>query len=465
MKILNAKIFITLVLLLVVSSNYMAQSSPDQRLDEIKYIYENLEYKTTAFNDLKSKWYVTDPLLIRDAFNRFIVKRALMVDGKSADDKTIELKAEEIFEGNVVINLRKRYYDDEIEYFAFLPEEEIEKKYSTPLFDGVEDAFYLREVIGTTLYDKLKEQTYAHRNLTKDEFNTKAGYYFDINLNFFNPELMFWSTTSNYKDKYLLSFFGKWGNNRLFIPGWFYGEYIGGLQLAYHDALTNDPENYLYEFQIGTGFSANSPYTSRLPQVPLYKSGQSVFMSLSGSPFRYLTDLLDNTYLDLEAHFTLAEYKKSDYKPDALRQFYTIKSYFTAMLEKKDIFNLFDFGNLSAGAGYSTYELSQLEIGPELNEVNDLGKVNPNFQPYESFAIGKIGIDGDGGLIQHEFSLMYGYNLQHQYSYFSLGGKVMLNETFGLAVNFTDALNEVETISPWRSDSYLVFSPFIRINY
>lgn len=465
MKPLKSNIILILLLLLLAASNYWAQSSPDQRLDEIKYIYENLEYKTTAFNDLKTKWYVTDPLLIRDAFNRFIVKRALKVDGKSADDETIELKAEEIFEGNVVINLRKRYYDDEIEYFAFLPEREIENPYSTPLFDQVEDAYYLKEVIGDALYDKLKEQTYAHRNLTKDEFNTKAGYYFDINLNLFNPELMFWSTTSNYKDKYLLSFFGKWGNDKLFIPGWYYGEYIGGLQVAYHDALTNDPESYLYKFQAGTGFSSNSPYTSRMPDVPLYKSGQSVFMSLSGSPFKYLTDVLDDTYLDLEAHFTLAEYKKSDYQPDRLRQFYTIKSYYTVMLERRDIFSLFDFGNLSAGAGYSTYELSQLEIGPELNEVNDLGKVNPNFDPYESFAIGKVGITGDGGLIQHEISLMYGYNLQNEYSYISLGGKVMLNETFGFSITFTDALSEVETISPWRSDSYLVFSPYVRINY
>ncbi len=106
-----------------------------------------------------------------------------------------------------------------------------------------------------------------------------------------------------------------------------------------------------------------------------------------------------------------------------------------------------------------------MEVGPELDKANDISALDPNFDPNESFALGKIAISGRGGLVQHEISAMYGYNLQKEYSYIALGGKVMLNETFGFEIKFIDALTDVETISPWRSNSFLVFSPYIRINY
>ena len=109
---MKKKIILLAVLLPIFSAALLAQSSPADKLNDLEHIYSNLEYKTTAYNDLKAKWYVTDPLLVRNAFNKFVVQNALRVDGKVISNSEVETKAREIFDGNVLISVRKRYYDD-----------------------------------------------------------------------------------------------------------------------------------------------------------------------------------------------------------------------------------------------------------------------------------------------------------------------------------------------------------------
>ena len=55
--------------LLVWGGNLSAQEKTDSlKIKRLEKIYRNLEYNTIAFNDLKNKWYVTDPIYVREIF-------------------------------------------------------------------------------------------------------------------------------------------------------------------------------------------------------------------------------------------------------------------------------------------------------------------------------------------------------------------------------------------------------------
>ncbi len=190
--------FIILVSFFTLNDSYFCQSADSLSVEikTLEKIYSGLEYNTTAFDDLKLKWIINDPVLVREIYNRFIVKNAIRINGSKIDLDTLSELSEPVFSGNALITARKRYYDNEIEEFSFIHSSDIDKDSPIPIFDPVKDGFYLKEIIGKKLYTKIQNQEYFYRDITKDEFDTEAGYYFDIDLNLLNPNLMFWSTTS-----------------------------------------------------------------------------------------------------------------------------------------------------------------------------------------------------------------------------------------------------------------------------
>ncbi|MBU0561275.1 MAG: hypothetical protein KKD86_05285, partial [Bacteroidetes bacterium] len=113
----NKVIFIAMVLICI--STY-GQKYPDSlKFEYLDKIYRNLEYNTTAFNDLKRIWNITDPVYVREIYNRFIVENALLLDGKKPSMEMLKEKTKDIYRGEVFIELRRRYYDDEIEQLRF----------------------------------------------------------------------------------------------------------------------------------------------------------------------------------------------------------------------------------------------------------------------------------------------------------------------------------------------------------
>ena len=59
------------LLILSLGSNSLPQTSQTTQpvpteYDNLQSIYQSLEYNTIAFNDLKQKWIIADPILIRE---------------------------------------------------------------------------------------------------------------------------------------------------------------------------------------------------------------------------------------------------------------------------------------------------------------------------------------------------------------------------------------------------------------
>ncbi len=420
---------------------------------ELEKIYYNLEYNTSSFDDIKKQWIITDPELIRELSNKFIANNSVSVDGKNVNKEFIKELNNQIALGNVTISLRKRFYDNEIEYFAF-----ISNNNNEPIFDPVLDGFYLQSIVGKELYKNLQGKTYFFVDLSKEEFSTKHGYNFDVNLNALHSTIMFWNTTANNQNKYLLSFFGDWGNESIHFAGWSFQQYFLGAQLTYYSKLPPDPRNYTYLVKFGTGVQTSVPYQTTVPDIPLLKSGTNVYTKLSASIFS------KNFFLDLEAMMTLTDYTVSDFEFPKPMKYNSIRNFYNFNIRGINLANLADFGSLEGSFGIATHDFNEYEYDPAQGGIVDLTPYKGFMDRFNHFINGSIGVTKDGGLVQHKFEVFVGYNPE-KYGYYGFSLNMMLSNTFGFEIRMSNAFGLDNVKYPWRMDSYLVFSPIFRINY
>lgn len=453
---MNTKIIIFLIL---GSSLIFSQSSDTtNNSSELDRIYANLEYNTSSFDDVKMKWVLTDPEMIRDLSNKFIANNYVRINGKNVDHATINDFNNKIALGNVAIDLRKRFYDDEIEYFAFILNDATESSDSTTLFDPITDGYYLRLIIGEKQYKELQKQTYFYTDLSKVDFSTKQGYNFDIHLNALNSEIMFWNTTSNNQNKYLISLFGDWGNENIHFPGWSFQQYLLGLQLTYYKKLPPDPRNYSYLFKIGTGIQTTVPYQTAVPEIPLLISGKNFYTKLSTTIFN------KNMFVDLEGFMTISDYAISDYEFSHPTRYNSIRNFYSLNLRAIKIMNLADFGELEMSFGVATHDFNEYKYAPASGGIVDLIPYKTFMHRFNHFINSTIGLSKMGGLIQHKITLLFGYNPE-SYGYYGFSINFMISDTFGFDIRMRNSFGLENVNYPWRMDSYLVFSPIFRINY
>ncbi len=453
-----------LAVLIFISGGVFSQDVTLEQKGELEQIYSNLEYNTIAFEDLKNKWFLNDPGFVREIFNRFAVQNAFRIDGREAGLDAVMQRAQEVFDGNIIIDLRKRYYDDEIEYFAFVSSDEIDEIKPIPLFDPIVDGFHLKSIIGNRIYEKLQEQGYFFSNLTKDVFETKTGYAFDVKLHLQEPEVLFWSTTSQNRNKYLMSFFGKWGLSRIFLPGWYFPEYIAGARLTYFDALGDNENNYNYSIAAGLGLTATTPFESEVPKVPLYKSGQSFYFKISGDMFKSFTDDMEGLFLDLEGFVTIDEYSRKDIGLKRNTEFYSIRNAFSVHVVYKNLFNFFDFGNFKVGGGFASHDINKYRLRTTAAKLLDISENTDQFDRFEHLLLFDFGIENKGGLIQHDLTVDFGFNPIGGYGFMGVKMNAMLSSSFGVDVKFYDSFG-LEGDYLWRTAPMIVFSPVLRINY
>jgi hypothetical protein len=446
-------------------SNLYSQNQPGD-VKELKKIYESLEYNTIAFNDLKPKWLTNDPVFIRDIFNRFVVKNALRINDKKITDEELKAKVKDVHDGNILIDLRRRYYDKEIEFFAFIPASEVDKENPKYAFDPITDGFYLKDIIGNKLYEKLQEQSYFLEDITKTEYDVKAGYFFRLNFNLLDPEIVFWGTTSNERNKYLISFFGKWGNDLIFNPGWYSREYVGGVGLTYYKNLSADPRDFTYSVKLGTTFPSSTPYKGENPEKPLFQSGQSIYFQVTGNVLSYIMDGVEDFDFTLEGKFTQTEYKNKEFGLTSKTEFYTNKTYLIIQGIYRNIFNAFDLGMFNAGLGISMWDINNMEVDPTKTKPTYVGKKKSWLDKFDNSIYGQFGLTRYGGLIQHDVNFIIGYLPANGFGYVGFRGQFMLSDNFGLDFRiFSGAGTDSNNLPKWRKDTYLVFSPIIKINY
>jgi len=449
-----------ILLVAITSSGYSQNLDTVKAFTELKGIYSNLEYNTSAFDNMKNQWVINDPELIRDISNRFIANNYVKINGKNADAEYISYLNDEIYEGRVVISVRKRYFDDEIEYFVFVEADESDSLSDEPLFDPILSGFYLKAIIGDDLYSKVQSQTYFYTNTSVDKYYTKRGYNFDLYFNLLNSHLMFWSTSSRYQDKYLLSLFQQWGSDEIYFPGWTMQQYFIGSQLTHYNKLPSDERNYTYNVGFGTGIEKTGEFLTYAPPDPLLKSGDNIFLKLSGSVFDR------DMFLDFEGMMTMNEYEKDDYDFDSVTNFYSIRNYFSLKFRAIKLFNVGDLGQFEASLGVSTYDMNYYQYDPDQDQLIDLYDYKDFLKRFNNIVNLEFGVSKTGGLLQHELHLLVGIS-PDKYGFYGAKIKFMLSDTFGIDVRLAKSfgLETAKYLQPWREEAYIVFSPVLRINY
>ncbi len=457
MKIKNQ---ILIISILLTTAFYAQKVDSNNVVNELDKIYSNLEYNTITYNDLKQQWIITDPEIVRDLVNRFIATNNVRLNENKVDRKFLNFLSEQVSLGNVSVILRKRYFDNEIEYFAFIKFNNGSFEDIPLIFDAVLDGFYLETIIGKYKYNQLKEREYFFNDLTKKDFETRFGYNFDINLNLINSELMFWNTTSKGRNKYLVSLFGDWGNDAIHYPGWTMQQLFVGGKLTYYNNLPPTPRYYSYALKFGTGLPTNTPYVTAVPKTPFLQSGNSAYGGLS------VAFLHNKIYVDLDGMMTFTDYSLSDYDYDFGQNpvdFFSLRNFFSLTVRALDLYNLSDFGDLNVSLGVATHDINKYQYNPGQGIVDKEPK-KEFFDRFNHFVNASVGITKEGGLIQHNIEFFVGYS-PDSYGYFGIKLQVMLSNTFGLDVRMHNSFGLDTDKYPWRMDSYLVFSPIIRINY
>ncbi len=439
-------------------------------------IYRTLEYNTIGFDDIKEKWYITDPGFNRLLFNKFIGKNQFRRNNKPVSLEAIDSVRNFLYDGKVLPYVKRRYADTEIDTFAFFLESEINKSEPKPLFDPVSDAYFLKGVVGETTYDKIKSKDYIHYNVTKKEFIVRRGYYLNVNANFLEPEVMFWQATTQRFDKYLLSAFGKWGNDYISLPGWYAGDYVAGVKLTYLRDITAPMDSSSYSISLGGSFKTRRPVEGERLDKDLFVGGNSLYFKLTGNPlplFKFIfgNNAPRNFELSVEGKITYDEFKKSKYKARSSMDFYTVNNYFNVnakffKLGEIKIFDLFSLGQLEAGAGFAVPDINHYEIILEQPNLIDLDSNKTKFNRFEHYAVLELGVSNTEGAFQHHINIMANWNFQKKYGYVGVRGQFMLTDIFGIDLRFYQNFDFRDPrFPPWRAGSYFVFSPVLRINH
>lgn len=465
------KKLIAIILLSAVSLFAQSTTSPEavaSRLERVEKIYRGLEYNTTSFNDLKQKWIITDPTYIREIFNRFVVKNALRINGRKPTLAEIEKNAQYIYDDNVFVDLRRRFYDDEIEVVRFFKEPKMATADSSDyFFDPVQDFIFIKDILGNELYQDMKKQMYALNDITKTSFDYKPAYNFNIYMHLYHPEVMFWSTTTDNRNKYFVSAFGNWGNDHIALPGWYFPDYIAGFKMAYADSIVNSLPDVTYAIEAGIGIPAIFPdlgLQDNGSQRKLENSGTGFFLKGSGKFLKGLSSDLSDLNISVESYFSIGTKSGSDLKKPLGSRFFSTRNYVDLFLLEDNILKLSDWGAFYAGLGGSAFDVKYYEV-TSFNDAPSL--TSSKFENGFRYSItSEFGLHNTGGLLSHNVGILMNYNLSEETAYLGMKTSLMISNVIGVEFKIMTPIRMSSVPQPaYRPDTYLVFSPIIRINY
>ncbi|KAB2909248.1 MAG: hypothetical protein LC102_00670 [Ignavibacteriales bacterium] len=464
------KIFLFALLIVPASFNLYAQNSvtDEHKLEVLDQIYRNLEYNTSAFNDLREKWIVIDPVLVRAVFNKFLVNNALRLDGKKPKLDFVKQKVEDIYNGEVFIDLRKRFYDDEINNFRFYSEDRLQKSPDSLdyFFDPVEDYVRIQDVVGKENYELLKAQRYAFNDVTKSYYDEKLLYKFDINFSLLSPYLTFYNFTTNDKNKYLISAFGEWGNDKITIPGWYSPVMNAGLRVTYIDRILNNRPNDIFSFDVGMGVPLSLPFANK--EVPhgrrYFMTGQNLYFNVKGNFLKYIGDYWRNYDIQLQGSVTMNTFEPGEIKfVNEVADIYSIRNTVDLTFERKNFVPLGPFGNLGASLGVGIYDVTQYHLDPSASILTEYPAINS----LTKFYVQAQGIfSKDYALFAYQFAPTVYFNVSEMNLYYGLNLSFMVRNSIGFEFKFYSgsALGS-DPIPGYRESIYVAFSPIFRINY
>ena len=121
-------------------------------------------------------------------------------------------------------------------------------------------------------------------------------------------------------------------------------------------------------------------------------------------------------------------------------------------------------GVLEAGGGVGTSDIYRYTAPAGKSKLVDLDTKKDFLAKFTHNVFLELGLSRTGGLIQHNVSTLLTYNTLG-FGVIGIRGQVMLSDQFGLDLRVMKGFGLDKKKEPWRTDSYIVFSPILRINY
>lgn len=443
-----------LFIAVLISFNIYSQQLEES--EELDLIYYNLEFNTLAYNDLKQRWVITDPQLVREIFNQFLIQNHLFKNRKRIPRSELLKISGDFDEYEFVIVIKKRYFDNEIESMYLLPfEDYIQSKYSDSYFDIIEGGKYIQSFIGNYLYTKLKDKTYFHSDLTPRKFYYRQGYYIDLNINVLNPKMLIWAITTSKSNKYLIFINGEWGYNNLIFPGWFSNTYKIGLELKYFENITNDPNNYNFNFSVMTDFETKFPIQTIANNF--IKNFDHIQIDLSGRISNNYRSLFKNTYIHFFSLLGINKTSTLINHYNANEELFSIQHSFNIVFNQRDIFSFFSIGSFGLNVGYSFFKLQLLKY------KNDNIFINGPYRNMNEITA-SFDISNNSGFANYKLNLGLVNSLYDKTLNGFVGLKFLISNNIGFELTYVRQLQNLDLIL-WRPSNMLVFTPIFRINY
>jgi len=196
----------------------------------------------------------------------------------------------------------------------------------------------------------------------------------------------------------------------------------------------------------------------------LFHSGTNLYFKAQGNPLRLFWDDMLDIEVTLQGLLSLTQYKTKDFKINYLTQFYSQRNYMAFFIRKKELLNFSEVGALGVGLGISSYDIYHFLLDPDQIKLTDLETNNKG--KFKNNLLAEVFISGEGGLLAHNISTLFSYDITESYGFLGFKMFFMLNNTIGFDFRyFTSYRFSTKPLPFYRSNSYLVFSPVIRINY
>ncbi|MBX2991914.1 MAG: hypothetical protein KF749_12215 [Bacteroidetes bacterium] len=440
-----------LLILLIGVSCFPASPAQAQSKQELRALYDSLRVDTRAFDGIKERWVIVDPIIVREVFTQ-LKRRASTALAADSILKLID-NAEQLVTATsgseVQITSRKRYYDDEIELLEF----EAEGK----RLGSIRDYVLILDALGYETYTLVKTMRY------KDRFDATQGKRYDIYLSPLYSSIMLWSTSPTF-EWWRISLIGRLGNDHINLPFWFRSSVVAALELLYLDDVTVTDRNY-NKFSITAGAEVGNNFSipnqnehsanSILKKRILQGSGENFFLRGTWTPEKRLNLLSNNPTERLELTFegSMAINEKTEYSKD-VDTFYSVRNSILLMAQLKNV------GLLHFGAGLAWHDVHR--ITRILRGTAYPGRVEPvrnNFLPFLEF-----GLSQDGKLLQFDITASINHNIDDGYGFLGVRSKLILSNKVGLDFRYYKAYRP-SLLPAWQYQSYILPSVIIRINF
>ncbi|MFA5804945.1 MAG: hypothetical protein WC879_09890 [Melioribacteraceae bacterium] len=461
-------IIIVLIFFCFIDSN--AQSKDDIDQTTLYKIISKLVNPRNVLNT--NKLLISDANLINSVLGQLIYYNLPEFDSNKTD---ASVNLDKIHEYEELIDQNKAYMiielgDKQIYSIQFLSSAKV-----APKFKEIRDAYNLEDMLGT-LYGKLTGKQYHYSEINPSKVDTERQRKYDIYFNFLKPEFLIDSwvneenkTTSRFK----LSAEGKWGEDLIVNPGWFYPSYFAGLNLSHfrtkETGIIKELDRPSWSIFVGVALAKKSMINSNLPPKPLRSSGNGIFLRLKGRPAQIIDNALpsfwENFEIEFNGKFNYSKYYWEQYEINESTDIYSNRNYFAFQFKNIHDIQIIDFGSLKWSIGLAFYDIYHYQMYPQFKSVEDLEKDKSNKDKYISSVFAEIGVEKNtNGVFQHDFRIFMNYEPSTKCAYYGFLFNFLINDTFGFDFRYFRNFTGISNLPPWRNDEYFVFSPIIRIS-